>query len=136
MHDHPGTVATKLFSRVNDIMGVALRMSMFLLGRWICVPVEECGERQLYLATSAQFPPAKDSSEREFAVPLGDGVEVARGTTGKAGSGVYSVTWDGESASPAVEKLLASLRDDGMVDEIWRHTESEFERITEQRTLY
>jgi hypothetical protein len=57
---------------------------------------------------------------------------VARGTTGEVGSGVYSICWDGASASPTVEKLLAGYRDKGMVEEIWRHTESEFKRITEQ----
>ena len=61
-----------------------------------------------------------------------DGVGMARGTTGEARSRVYSVGWDGESAPPAVQKLLAGFRDKGMVEEIWQHTEKEFRRITEQ----
>ena len=65
-------------------------------------------------------------------VPIGDGVDLARGTTGKVGSGVYSVEWDGESASTAVEKLLAGYRSERMVEEIWRHAESIFDRVTRQ----
>jgi hypothetical protein len=30
-----------------------------------------------------------------------------------------------------VLELLAGLREKGMVDEVWRHTEGEFKRITE-----
>lgn len=80
------------------------------------------------MATSARFPPVRDGSA---AVQLGDGVDVARGTTGEIGSGVYSVGSDCESASQAVRELLAGLREMGMVDEVWRHTEGEFQRITE-----
>lgn len=48
------------------------------------------------------------------------------------GSGVYSVGWDCESASSAVRDLLAELREKGMVEEVWQHTEGEFKRITER----
>jgi len=94
----------------------------------VCAEIDETGERHLYLATSARYPPVSGGGGgggggRDLAVPLGDGVDVARGTTGEVGSGVYSVGWDGESASPAVWELLAGLRNKGMVEEIWRHTE-------------
>ncbi|RDW71426.1 hypothetical protein BP6252_07989 [Coleophoma cylindrospora] len=131
VHDYPGTVKTPLMSRTEGFLGVFLRALVYLLGRWMCVPLEESGDRHLYLATSARYPPRKGESSRDFAVPLGSGVEVARGTTGEAASGVYSVGWDCEGPSPAAEKLLAGLREAGMVDEIWRHTEKEFKRITE-----
>lgn len=103
-------------------------MYITLLGRWVCVPIEECGERQLYLATSARYPAARGDSA---AVRLGAGVEVAEGTAGKVGSGVYSVGWDGERAPPAALELLAEYREKGAVDEVWRHTEGEFNRVTE-----
>jgi hypothetical protein len=117
---------------MEGIVGVVIRAYIYLLGRWVCVPIEETGERHLYLATSARYPPVSGGSGHDFAVPLGDGVDVARGTTGGGGSGVYSVGWDDESSSPAVRKLLAGFRDKGMVEEVWRHTEGEFKRITEQ----
>jgi predicted deacylase len=91
------------------------------------VPIEECGERQLYLATSARFPPLKSSTA---AVTLEDGIEVALGTNGEVGSGVYSVEWDCEVASAEVRELLAGLREKGMVEQAWEHTQKEFERIT------
>jgi hypothetical protein len=128
VHDYPGTVNTALLGRIQGVTGVLMRTYIYLLGRWVCVPVEECGERQLYLATSAKFPPLTGGSAT---VRLGDGAGVALGTTGEVGSGVYSVGWDCESASPAGRELLAGLREKGMVDEVWRHTESEFKRITE-----
>lgn len=129
VHNFPGAVKTALFSRMEGVRGVVMRTYFGLIGRWICVPIEECGERHLYLATSARYPPLSGECS---AVPAGHGVEVAEGTTGKVGSGVYSILWDGESSSSAVKKLLAGYRDDGMVEELWRHTESEFNRITAQ----
>lgn len=129
MHDFPGTVNTSLFDRMEGVIGVVMRAYIYLLGRWICVPIQESGERHLYFATSARFPPVSGDGS---GVPLGAGVDVARGTTGEVGSGVYSVEWDGACASFKVQKLLAGYRDKGMVEEIWRHTESEFKRITEQ----
>jgi hypothetical protein len=88
-------------------VGVVMRAYIYLLGHWICVPIKECGERRLYFATSARFPPVRAGSA---GVPLGDGADVARGTTGEVGSGVYSVEWDGATASPTVQKLLAGYR--------------------------
>ena len=131
IHDDPGAVKTSLLDRMEGLVGVLMRVYISVVGYWICVPIEECGQRQLYLATSARYPPASVGSDGSSGVPLGHGVEVAEGTTGEIGSGVYSVQWDGTSASPAVQKLLAGYRDDGMVENIARHTESEFDRVTQ-----
>ncbi|RDL40014.1 Uncharacterized protein BP5553_04354 [Venustampulla echinocandica] len=128
VHDYPGTVSTALTKNMPGILGYIARASIYFFGRWICVPLEESGERHLYLATSARFPPASGDGDNS-GVPLGDGFDVAQGTTG-AGSGVYSVGWDCESASAAVQKLLAGYREKGLPEDIWRHTESEFKRIT------
>jgi len=119
IHNYPGTVETGLWRGTDGPPGG-------LANATNRVPIDECGERQLYLATSARFPALKDTSK---AVQLGDGVEVALGTNGKAGSGVYSVKWDCESASSEVHKLLAGLREQGMVKKVGEHTESEFQRI-------
>jgi hypothetical protein len=52
-------------------------------------------------------------------VRLVDGMTVARGIHGKAGSGVYSLGWGGESTPEKMEKLLTKYRDEGMVDKVW-----------------
>ena len=115
---------------MEGVVGKLMRAYLYNVGYWIYVPIQECGERQLYLATSARYPPASVDSDRISGVPRGPGIEVAEGTTGEIGSGVYSVKWDGTSASPAIQKLLAGYRDNGMVEDIARHTESEFDRVT------
>ena len=132
VHADPGAVKTALFDRLEGILGVLIRVIIFIVGYWAFVPIEECGERQLYVATSARYPPASVGSDGGAGVPLGDETDVARRTTGEIGNGTYSVKSDGESASPAVQKLLTGYRDRGMVEEVWRHTESEFDRITGQ----
>jgi hypothetical protein len=77
VHEFPGAVNTSLFSRMEGILGVVMRAYIYVLGRWICVPVKESGERHLYLATSARFPPASLGSDGGSGVPLGDGVDMA-----------------------------------------------------------
>lgn len=102
-------------------------MSAEMLKTLVFVPLDECGERQLYMATSARYPALKGQCN---GVRLGDGIEVAVGSVGDVGSGMYSVGSDCESSPSAVRQLLAGLRGRGIVEEIWRHTEEEFNRIT------
>ena len=131
VHDYPGTVDTPLSGRLQGWKGVLLRVYIRLLGRWICVPIQESGERHLYLTTSAKYPPASGGRDPGFAIPLEEGGDVAGGTNGQIGSGTYSIGWDGEGTSPAVVKVLTDYRDEGMVDQVWRHTESEFKCVSE-----
>jgi hypothetical protein len=121
VHNYPGTVETGLWRGTDGPPGG-------LANNTTLVPIEECGERQLYLATNARFPPLNEVSA---AVGLGDGIEVALGTNGEVGSGVYSVEWDCEAASAEVRELLAELREKKMVEAIWEHTLKEFGRISE-----
>lgn len=100
-----------------------------LLGPFVYMPIQECGERHLFLATSAMYP-ARTGGNTAAGVPLVDGITVARGTDGNAGSGVYSIDEQGESAGPKVEELLANFRKEGMAERVWDHTEGEFKRIT------
>ncbi|KAI1271942.1 NAD(P)-binding protein [Xylaria sp. FL0933] len=118
VHDYPGTVKTKLLDYLPEEV---LKTLTF-------VPIEDSGQRHLFLATSAKFPPAQGVDG--LGVPLADGVEVAVGTSGVVGSGIYSVGADCESASPAVLQLLSDMRQQGLVQEVSRHTEGEFHRIT------
>lgn len=94
------------------------------------MPTGECGERQLFLATSARYGPARTSGETASGVQLVDGVAVARGTNGESGSGVYSVDSKGESSGPKVEQLLAKFREEGMVEQVMKNADDEYKRIT------
>lgn len=116
IHDYPGTVRTPLLKNMPEEMLKTLEF----------VPIDECGERHLYLATSGQFPAAKDESTL---VPLQSGAETAAGSSGKIGAGVYSVNKECESATGTVLDLLVGLRESGMVEKVWAHAEAEFERI-------
>jgi len=117
VHDYPGTVLeTALWRGKEGPPPSAIE---------VVVPIEESGERHLYLATSAKFP---SLGSKDTAVRLEDGVSVALDTRAKIGGGVYSVDWNCEGAAPL--DLLAGLREDGMVRKIWKHTERELERAS------
>jgi hypothetical protein len=118
VHDYPGTVPTGLYRNIGGPPTAAIDTF---------VTIEESGQRHLFLATSAMFP---SQSGEKAGIELPGRLESAIGTAGKLGSGVYSVGSDCESASSAVMELLAGLRRVGMVQEVWRHTDSEFRRVT------
>lgn len=118
VHDYPGTVRTKL---VEYLPEEVLRTLEFM-------PIDESGQRQLYLATSARYPPADGIDA--LGVPMGDDVDIAVGASGAVGGGIYSIGADCEAASPAVLELLASMRQRGLVQQVHQHTEGEFRRIS------
>lgn len=122
VHDYPGSVKTQLLKNMPEEI---LKTLTF-------VPLEECGERHLYLATSSKYSPQKEAS---LAIPLGDGVEVSLGSGGQAG-GVYSIQQDCENASPEVLQKLADLRASGVTEEVWSHTQEEFARIEKNYGSY
>lgn len=128
IHAYPGTVITPLLDHYSGILGVALRTWLWLASRWLAIPLEESGERNLFLSTSARYPPS--TGTKASGVRLIEGMMVARGTYGKTGGGVYSLNWDGESLPENVGKLLANYRDEGMLDKIWEDLESVFKRTT------
>ncbi|KAI0442156.1 NAD(P)-binding protein [Xylaria telfairii] len=117
VHDYPGTVRTKLLDYLPEEV---LQTLTFM-------PIDESGERQLYIATSARFPPANPVDI--VGVPLGEGIEVATGISG-VGSGMYSIGSDCEDISPTVLELLRSMKERGLVQEVRQHTEDEFRRVT------
>lgn len=126
VHAFPGAVKTNLSRGAKSLSIVVLRAVFKVIGPLIYIPNEEVGERQLFLATSARYPPSAGGAE---GVPLAGAVAVARGTDGKTGSGVYSVDQEGETSDAKVE-LLTKLRKEGVPEKVWNHTEEEFKRIT------
>ena len=118
VHDYPGTVETPLLDHMPEEQ----------MRNLIFVPLEESGERHCYLATSARFPAKEGGAD---GVRLNEEVEVAVGVDGKSGSGMYSVGKECESGGDDIRELLARLREQGMVEKIWSHTQEEFKRIIE-----
>ncbi|KAJ6188547.1 hypothetical protein N7519_003455 [Penicillium mononematosum] len=133
INDYPGAVKTGIGRESNTLLTRIMTIVLMIIGPLIYIPIRESGERHLFFATSAKYPPRVrlDAAVEDSAgIPLSEGVEVATGTDGKVGSGVYSIHWSGEHAAPKVVKLLAGLREEGMAQKVWQHTIGEFDRIT------
>jgi hypothetical protein len=133
IHDYPGPVKTGLGRGTTGVAMFLFKTVFKIIGPLINVPSEECGERHLFLVTSAKYP-ADEDAVGNSGVPLEDGVAVANGISGKVGSGVYSIGFDGESTGHKVEELMARFETDGTLEKLWKHTEDEFIRITRVRS--
>ncbi|KAL4778216.1 hypothetical protein BJX76DRAFT_343832 [Aspergillus varians] len=118
IHDYPGTVNTPLTQRLLTTGDGPMRV---VPADWMAP--EESGERHVYLLSCERYPSAEDEGLGPCAA------QVVSGTNGQLGSGVYSVGPDGESSSIEVLETLKTLRDDGMIERIWQHTQSVFERV-------
>ncbi|CAI7565277.1 unnamed protein product [Penicillium crustosum] len=132
INDYPGAVKTGIGRDSNTLLAWFMTIVLMIIGPLIYIPIRESGERHLFFATSAKYPPRvrfDAAAEGSSSVPLSEGVEVASGTDGNVGSGVYSIHWKGEHAGPKVVKLLAGLREQGMAQKVWTHTVGEFDRI-------
>ncbi|KAJ9267124.1 hypothetical protein DTO212C5_6042 [Paecilomyces variotii] len=131
IHANPGTVKTKMRD-----MPLVMRAASSLIGSFSSIPLEESGERHLFLATSAMYRPSIQNHEKggindaACGVPLAIGLTPAIGSNGQTSSGVYSVDWDGETYELHLETYLHKLRESGDLEEINKHTENEFKRIT------
>lgn len=132
IHSYPGFVKTNIGKDVKGLGSMILRAvfeAVFLvMGPFIATPFDEAGERHVFFATSARFP--GEIGNGATGIPLPEGVAVARGTDGRAGSTVYSISNDAESAPPKVEQLLDKMRKDGTAQKVWSQVEEEFVRIT------
>ncbi|CVK93832.1 uncharacterized protein FMAN_03174 [Fusarium mangiferae] len=126
IHNFPGSVDTNLIRSgdgfMMQVMKYWFKVSMTVRRQWL--PKEECGERHAWLCLTGRYP---DKGGSENGIKEG---EVAVGTDGNKGSGVYSVDWDGESASGEVVKLLDGFKEEGLVEKVWKDQEKEFIRIT------
>ncbi|KPM36156.1 hypothetical protein AK830_g10406 [Neonectria ditissima] len=128
IHNFPGSVNTNLIRRGDGMILQTLRLvtKAFVSVLGESVASKECGERHAWLCLSGRYPP-KETVEGLQGVTS---ETVALGADGKRGSGVYSLDWDGESASETVVQLLNKYQAEGMVDKVWGHVEGEFKRIT------
>ena len=93
--------------------------------------VEESGERGLFLATSARYPPANPTGEGFMVLPP-KGVDIAKSSNEKdgKGNGVYRIDNYGESAPD--NPVLAEYRKEGAGKAIWEGTEAVWKRALER----
>jgi len=121
IHGNPGLVRTPYQDKMRGAFGVFARSIVWIKKiTGTDIPLEESGERHLFLLTSARYAPG--------GVPTPDG-DLAIGTDGIKGSGVYSLDKDGESAGEKVISTLGKYRKEGMVEKVWAHVQGEYERI-------
>jgi hypothetical protein len=131
VHVFPGVVVTGAFNTFAEDWYSPLRF-LFLrvvlpLMKLVTVSLPESGERHLFHATSARYPPSGVKDPPGAGVALPDGVEVARGADWKTGSGCYLLNWNGETIGD--KKLLDEYRKREMGKRIWEHTEEVFDRV-------
>ncbi|KAK7212721.1 hypothetical protein V2G26_019899 [Clonostachys chloroleuca] len=131
VHNYPGSVKTKFGRDASGVLGGVLKVATVLFhvvpNRLFFQDPSDCGEHQLYLATSARFPPAQGDAA---GVAVSDGVSVARGSDGLSGSGSYNINYHGENASADVDALLAKAKADGAEDRMWAHILEEIKQVT------
>ncbi|KAJ5114815.1 hypothetical protein NUU61_000574 [Penicillium alfredii] len=105
IHEFPGLVHTAAVDHWPGVVGVIVRLVVFLFGRFLCV-------------------------SREEGSPVEGELTPIAGTAGASGGGVYSLGWNGENGGPKSEKALMDLRVAGMDKKLKAHTEAEFQRVT------
>ncbi|KAF2658538.1 hypothetical protein K491DRAFT_676355 [Lophiostoma macrostomum CBS 122681] len=132
MHNFPGSVRGNLktsSSVVNAVFGILNP----LLGPLVYQKNEVVGESQLFMATSARFPPR----ERGVGdgVVVGEGVEISKGTDGGRGSGVYVADEKCDEGDAAVLEILNGLRKEGLDKVAWEHVRGEFLRVTGKESI-
>lgn len=127
VHSNPGVVNTGLSRGLPWYGRLAMKVATPLLWPFF-TSAEETGSRQLFLATSALYPPAKAAEGSPFAsgVPAPKGLSTWQGTDGKVGSGGYILHYTGE---PTGKKILQEYMEKGVSKTVWEHTMGIFERV-------
>lgn len=130
IHTVPGIVRGGIMRDAEGGLGLRAQIAIAnLLMPFIETRPDECGERHLFVATSAMYAPGQ-SGGAHSGVPLVGNLAAARGSNGRTGSGVYSVDNKTKSASPKVEKLLAEFRKNGTAEKVWSYVATDLKKIT------
>jgi hypothetical protein len=130
VHVFPGAVMTNYARKGQGTMAYAIRQVFKVMMLFMpIIPLPECGERFTFIMTSAKYP-ASIPVGGTCGLALMDEVEVATGTDGKVGSGVYSVDQNGESYGVKTEEMMVILRKEGALQKVWDDLETEWKRIT------
>ena len=131
IHVFPNLVITGAFNIFAEDWYFPLRL-LFLrvvlpIMKLFTVTLPESGQRHLFHATSARYPPAGVRDPPAAGVPLPNGVDVAGGADWKQGSGCYLLNWNGETVGD--RKLLEEYRKKETGKKIWEHTQEIFDRV-------
>lgn len=126
VHGFPGVVKTGLLTGAfPSWMKWPLEHTIIPVMTPFMVPLQEAGERFVFLATSARYPPRQVAGGSKSAgVPLPGGVDVAKGANNEAGA--YLLEWNGEETEG---KVMAKYRKEGMRKQIWDHAHEVIERV-------
>ncbi len=131
VHVFPGVVVTKAFTVFAADWVLPLRWffvhAVLPFAKLFTVSLPESGQRHLFHATSARYPPAEVKDSPAAGVVLQKGMVVAKGEDGLQGSGCYLLNYDGETIGD--QKLLDEYRKRGMGKKIWAHTQEVFDRV-------
>ena len=129
LHVFPGTVVTPLFETVAEDWYAPFRWALsgvvLPLVRMFTIGIEEAGERLLYLATSARYPPAAVRGDIA-GVGKPETSVTADGFDGNVGSGCYLLGLKGETVGN--RKLLDGFVEHGWDKRVWEHTMDVFEQ--------
>ncbi|CAI6099505.1 unnamed protein product [Clonostachys chloroleuca] len=130
IHSLPGIVKGGIN---RDAEGFSLKLiiliSRYLFEPFLQVPPDECGEKHIFLATSALFKPAQSSVEDAgVLVPGGEGAMI--GTDGETGSGAYSIDHHLRPLPAKAVEMVAQLRSNGTQSSIWEYVSKDFKRLT------
>ncbi|KAI0452640.1 hypothetical protein F5B21DRAFT_515877 [Xylaria acuta] len=129
IHVRPSFVKTSL-SRALTGIGPAIAKVLFNpLITYLQVPIDEMGERQTHLITSARSPPCHSEQKDANGVALSKGADVAVAVDGKIGGGVYSIDYQAEGTSQTVQEPIRNYIENNTAEEVWKHTEEEFVRV-------
>lgn len=128
-HSYPSAVNTGLMRELPVWARAAAKVLTPLMAVF-AVSQEETGARQLFIATSGVYPPAKPLANDAMApgVPAPKGLNTPMlGANTVAGSGAYLVNWNGEATGK--QKLLNEYRAGNVGATVWEHTMGIFERV-------
>lgn len=128
IHSYPHIVNTPIVRELPVWARVPTKILYGLL-KPFAVSVEETGARQLFIATSGLYSPAKAFNSAATAsgvVPPKD-LNVLPGANGVEGSGAYLVNWNNDITGTG--NLLRDYREQGVGKIFWDHTMGIFERV-------
>ena len=131
VHIFPGVVMTKAFVTFAEDWALPLRVFfvhvMIPIFKLFTTSLEESGQRHLFHATSARFPPAGVRGSPGAGVAMPKGMVVAKGENGREGTGCYLLGFDGETVGD--QRILDGYRKRDYGKKIWEHTQEVFDRV-------